>query len=64
MAVLRSIFGDQTVPEVRTVIVRGYPLSLLFSLKKRMSLVGEEMSMPEGHIHMWHLVQVEMIMIF
>ena len=64
MAVLRSIFGDETVPQVRTIIIRGYPLSLFFSLKKLMSLVGEEMSMPEAHIHMWHLVQVEMITIF
>ena len=64
MAVLRSIFGDETVPEVRAIIIRGYLLLLFFSLKKLMSLVGEEMSTPEAHIHMSHLVQVEMIMIF
>lgn len=34
MAVLRSIFGDETVPQVRTIIIRGYPFVVIFQPKE------------------------------
>lgn len=65
MAVLRSIFGDQNVPEVELEIgflKSRYSFSFA-SLKKLMLLVGEEMSMLVVPILMCPLEPVEMIMI-